>query len=180
MQEMGIEPFLIASTVRAVIGQRLVRRLCSDCKEAYTPDDAQLKQLAKTFKIIDAAAMKHVHELEGQALEDGIGRPTRPDKKDSATAELSTTPGGIKRLFKAHDDGCATCNHSGYKGRIGIYEVLKNSESVQAHIVSNATSEIIQNTAMQEGMLTMQLDGFIKALRGQTTIEEILRVTAEE
>ena len=178
--EMGIEPFLIASTVRAVIGQRLVRRLCNDCKEVYQPDETQLRQMAKTFKIVDGNAMKEIHELESQALEDGIGKPIRPDKKDAATAELSTTPSSIKRLFKAHDDGCANCNHSGYKGRIGIYEVLHNSEKIQTLIVSNATSEAIQNAAIEEDMLTMQLDGFIKALRGETTIEEILRVTAEE
>jgi type II secretory ATPase GspE/PulE/Tfp pilus assembly ATPase PilB-like protein len=124
--------------------------------------------------------MKRVHELEGEALEGGIGKPIRPDKKDSATGELSTTPSGIKRLYKAHDDGCANCNHTGYKGRIGIYEVLHNSEKVQSLIVGNSTSETIQNAAIAEGMLTMQIDGFIKALRGETTIEEILRVTAEE
>ena len=178
--EMGIEPFLIASTVRAVIGQRLVRRLCNDCKETYQPDETQLRQIAKTFKIVDGDAMKRVHELEGEALEGGIGKPVRPDKKDSATGELSTTPSGIKRLYKAHDDGCANCNHTGYKGRIGIYEVLHNSEKVQSLIVGNSTSETIQNAAIAEGMLTMQIDGFIKALRGETTIEEILRVTAEE
>ncbi len=176
--EMGIEPFLIASTVRAVIGQRLVRRLCIECKEAYAPDDAQLKQIAKSFKITDSAAMQHIHELEQQALEGGIGKPARSDK--GGTGELSTTPSAIKRLFKAHDDGCAACNHTGYRGRIGIYEVLRNTDAVQRLIVGNSTSDIIQTTAIQEGMLTMQRDGFIKALRGETTIEEILRVTAEE
>lgn len=177
--EMGIEPFLIASTVRAVIGQRLVRRLCSECKEAYVPDEARLKQLAKTFKIVDEASMKRVHELELSAQEGGIGMPT-DQRKSSVSSEASTTASGIKRLFKAHEDGCTNCNHSGYKGRIGIYEVLHNSETVQQLIVGNSTSDHIQTAAIQEGMLTMQLDGFIKALRGETTIEEILRVTAEE
>jgi len=63
---------------------------------------------------------------------------------------------------------------------MGIYEVLGNSSEVQRLIVANATSEEIQNQAVKEGMIVMQMDGFIKALRGQTTIEEILRVTAEE
>ena len=179
--EMGIEPFLIASTVRIVIGQRLVRRLCIECKEVYAPDDTELKQLAKTFNI-DGSSMKHLNELETQALQDGIGAPARGVKnaKDQQAAELSTSPTTIKRLWKAHEDGCAACNHSGYKGRLGIYEVLHNSEGVQKLIVANSTSEQIENAAIQEGMLTMQLDGFIKALRGETTIEEILRVTAEK
>ena len=178
--EMGIEPFLIASTVRAVIGQRLVRRLCNDCKEVYAPDDTELKQLAKTFHFGEAESMKRIHELEEQAFKDGVGKVAKPGKNDQASTELSSTPSTIKRLFKAHDDGCATCNHSGYKGRIGIYEVLHNSESVQKLIVGNSTSDVIQSAAISEGMVTMQLDGFVKALRGETTIEEILRVTAAE
>jgi type IV pilus assembly protein PilB len=179
--EMGIEPFLIASTVRVVIGQRLVRRLCSECKEAYAPDEVQSKQLVKAFNLDGAAGMKRINELEAQALAGGIGKPGRITKtgKDAQTGELSSTATGIRRLFKAHEDGCAACNHTGYKGRIGIYEVLHNSEAVQKLIVSNGTSDAIQGVAIQEGMLTMQLDGFIKALRGETSIEEILRVTSE-
>jgi type IV pilus assembly protein PilB len=180
--EMGIEPFLIASTVRAVIGQRLVRRLCVECKEAYAPSEADLKQLMKTFRIDGAAGMKQMNELEAQALQDGIGIPSSNAKgaKAGAATDLSTTPTTFKRLFKAHEDGCAACNHSGYRGRFGIYEVLHNSETVQKLIVGSGTSDSIQQAAIQEGMLTMQLDGFIKALRGETTIEEVLRVTAEE
>jgi type II secretory ATPase GspE/PulE/Tfp pilus assembly ATPase PilB-like protein len=125
--------------------------------------------------------MKHINELEKQALDGGIGRPhTAKNTKNDQTTELSTSESGIKRLWKAHDDGCVVCNHSGYRGRIGIYEVLHNSEEIQKLIVSNSTSDNIQKAAIDEGMLTMQLDGFIKALRGETTIEEILRATSEE
>jgi type IV pilus assembly protein PilB len=175
--DMGIEPFLIASTVRVVVGQRLVRRLCRDCREHYTPDDTQLEQLHKSFKI-DKRALAQVHELEAQALESGIGQTEATgDKPDKA--DLSTTETSIHRLWKAHDGGCNTCNHTGYKGRIGIYEVLRSTPAVQNLIVSNSTSDNMENTAIQEGMLTMQADGLIKALRGETTIEEILRVTSE-
>ena len=179
--EMGIEPFLIASTVRAVLGQRLVRRLCIECKEIYTPDATELKQIAKTFKLEDVG-IKHINELETQALQDGIGvaQPGVKGAKKDAANDLSTTASSIKRLFKAHEDGCAACNHTGYRGRIGIYEVLHNSETVQKLIVGSSTSDTIQTAAIGEGMLTMQLDGFIKALRGETTIAEILRVTTEE
>ena len=79
-----------------------------------------------------------------------------------------------------HDGGCESCGHIGYKGRMGIYEVLGSSAKIQDLIVSNSTSEIIQDQAIKDGMIIMQIDGFIKALRGQTTIEEILRVTAEK
>ena len=179
--EMGIEPFLIASTVRAVVGQRLVRRLCIECKEEFVPDDARTEQLLKTFHLEGAAAMKQLNGLEAQALEDGIGapNPTVKGAKANAAADLSTSTTTIKRLFKAHDDGCPACNHSGYRGRIGIYEVLHNSEAVQQLIVGNSTSDAIQKKAIEDGMVTMQVDGFVKALRGETTIEEVLRVTAD-
>lgn len=176
--DMKVEPFLIASTVRAVVGQRLVRRLCLDCRESFTPDAPVLKQLANIFGIDQPDALKHIHELEAAALAGGIGKATA-GKADPAGDQLSTTDTGITRLWKAHDNGCENCGHSGYKGRIGIYEVLSNSVAVQKLIVSNATSDTIQAEAIKEGTVTMQLDGFIKALRGQTSVEEILRVTSE-
>lgn len=176
--DMGIEPFLIASTVRAVVGQRLVRRLCVDCREEIVPDAAVLQQIADIYDTNTATTMRRIHDLEKQALDGGIGRAS-DGKAKVDTTKLSTTESKIARLFKAHEDGCDSCGHSGYKGRMGIYEVLENSSSVQRLIVGNATSEVIQTEAIKSGMITMQLDGFIKALRGQTTIEEILRVTAE-
>ncbi len=178
--EMGIEPFLIASTVRVVIGQRLVRRLCVECREPYQPDTTELKTLIHTFKLEGNNTISHIHELEGQALADGIGKSNASKaKSDKPNAdELSSTASSIHKLFKAHIDGCDACNHTGYKGRIGIYEVLNNDTDVQSLIVGNSTSEILQTTAIKNGMVTMQLDGLVKALRGETTIQEILRVTS--
>jgi len=97
-----------------------------------------------------------------------------------STETLATSETKINQLWKAHEDGCNACGRTGYKGRIGIYEVLGSTSEIQKLIVSNATSDIIQNEAVSNGMITMQLDGLIKALRGQTTIEEILRVTVEK
>lgn len=175
--DMGIEPFLIASTVRAVVGQRLVRRLCVDCRDSFRPDEAAMKQVQKSFNVGDAQYMKYIHELEKQALAGGIGKGNS-GKKSKSTGELSTTESSIHTLWRAHDKGCDACTHTGYKGRVGIYEVLGNSPNVQKSIVGNATSEEIQNQAIGDGMVTMQIDGFIKALRGQTSVEEILRVTS--
>lgn len=177
--DMEIEPFLIASTVRAVVGQRLVRRLCVDCREEVTPDAGVLKQLDEIFGIGTAAIMKRIHELEEQALAGGIGK-ANTGKAKVDTSKLSTTDTKITRLFKMHDGGCEACGHVGYRGRMGIYEVLDNSVDIQKLIIANSTSEQIQQQSIKEGMVTMQFDGFIKALRGQTTIEEILRVTAEK
>ena len=90
-----------------------------------------------------------------------------------------STENSIANLWKAHDGGCSVCNKSGYKGRLGIYEVLGNSTEVQKLIVSNSTSEDLQNQAVQDNMVPMQIDGLVKALRGLTSIEEVLRVTSE-
>lgn len=179
--DMGIEPFLIASTVRAVVGQRLVRRLCIECRETYKPDQIALKEIDRTFNISDPSYMANIHRLEKQALQGGIGKTsTAKTTAKASTAELTTNETGITSLWRPHDKGCDACTHTGYKGRIGIYEVLGNSEKVQKSIVGNATSEKIQEEAVSDGMMTMQLDGFIKALRGQTSIEEILRVTSSD
>lgn len=168
--DMGIEPFLIASTVRAVVGQRLVRRLCTNCRETYNPTETDTKQLNRVFGLDKQGVMSAIHKFEEQALAGNIGKLVK---------DLGSTESKIQTLYKAHDEGCAACNHTGYKGRIGIYEVLHNSEAIQTLIVGNSTSEKIQEAAIGEGMLTMQLDGLVKALRGETTIEEIMRVTAE-
>lgn len=166
--DMGIEPFLIASTIRSVIGQRLVRRLCSNCKEQYTPNKEELEAISKMFHV-DAKFVEVLARLEKQASEQSIGD----------IDGLSMSAHSISRLYRPHEGGCENCNHVGYKGRIGIYEVLDNSEKIQTMISSEATSEKIQDQAIEDGMITMQTDGLVKALRGETAIEEILRVTRE-
>ncbi len=172
--DMGIEPFLIASTVRAVVGQRLVRRLCPKCREQYKPDANAIAGITKMFRLNDPKVMSHYHELEKSALDGGVGKSPTGEKDEMATTETS-----IKYFWRAKEGGCEECNHNGYKGRIGIYEVLGNSVETQGLIVANATSEAIQEQSIKEGMITMQMDGFVKALRGQTAVEEILRVTRE-
>lgn len=175
--DMGVEPFLIASTVRAVVGQRLIRRLCVDCRESYSPDEQTLAKVHEAFRLDSPEKFTWLHQLEQKAKVSGIGVITT--KEGVTDSDLATTELGIVKLWKAHDGGCDKCSHSGYKGRVGIYEVLENTADIQKLIVSNATSDVIQQQAIKDGMLTMQMDGFIKALRGQTSIEEIIRVTRE-
>ena len=166
--DMGIEPFLIASTVRAVVGQRLIRRLCMNCREHYQPSAEQIDAVKRTFHLGDTG-LTVIHQLEMIAKDQKIG----------AADELGTSENSITTLWKASSKGCDECNHTGYKGRIGIYEVLGNSLTIQKLIISNATSNQIQTQAISEGMITMQTDGLIKALRGQSTVEEVLRATKE-
>lgn len=122
--DMEIEPFLIASTVRAVVGQRLIRRLCSVCKEKITPDENTLTRLKVSFGLDSPEKYAWIHQLEQSALNDGIGvNKTSSDKDSQDTSQLATTETSITHLWKAHDGGCDACNHTGYKGRMGIYEV---------------------------------------------------------
>ena len=166
--DMGIEPFLIASTVKAVIGQRLVRRLCMNCRQEYTPNEEEIKFIAEMFKI-NTESIKKIHNLEEQAFEDKIGGDTPMGSTDST----------IGRLWKPNPEGCDECGHNGFKGRVGIYEVLGISIPIQKMITANATSNDIQDQAISEGMVTMQMDGLIKSLRGITTVDEVLRATRE-
>ena len=166
--DMGIEPFLIASTVKAVIGQRLVRRLCMNCRQEYTPNEEEIKYITEMFKI-NTESIKKIHNLEEQAFEDKIGGDT----------PMGSTDSGIERLWKPNPEGCDECGHNGFKGRVGIYEVLGISIPIQKMITANATSNDIQDQAISEGMVTMQMDGLIKSLRGITTVDEVLRATRE-
>ena len=167
--DMGIEPFLIASTVKAVVGQRLVRRLHRPSRVSYAPTEEEKQIVIRLFNLREGQSFSYIHELEKRAAAEGIGGDT----------PLSTDENGIKTLWKANGDDNDEDAHNGYKGRIGIYETLANSPAVQKLIMSNSTSSQIQNQAIADGMVTMQTDGLIKALRGETTIEEVLRVSKE-
>lgn len=167
--DMGIEPFLIASTVKAVVGQRLVRRLHKATRQSYVPSEEEKQVVINMFNLPADKDFHFIHELEKQAAAEGIGGDT----------PLSTDENGINTLWHANADDNDDDAHNGYKGRIGIYEVLDNTLDVQKLIMGNSTSNQIQTQAITEGMITMQTDGIIKALRGETTIEEVMRVSKE-
>lgn len=158
--DMGIEPFLIASVVRVVIGQRLVRRLVPEECEEYTPDEKERKEIERVFGLKNNDDWKRVMELADQAR-------AVFDKPKSSKLSLYRPKRNLAE------------GHTGYRGRMGIYEVLNISSELQRMIVANSTSDQIQDQAVKEGMTTMQLDGLIKVILGMTTIEEILRVTKE-
>ena len=167
--DMGIEPFLIASTVKAVVGQRLVRRLCMTCRVSYTPEETEVEEVVQLFNLKPEQEFSYIHDLETTASEQKVGGDT----------PLGTNETTITTLWHANPEGCEECNHTGFKGRIGIYEVLGVSVPIQKMITANATSNQIQDQAISEGMTTMQTDGLVKALRGNTTLDEVLRVTRE-
>ena len=153
--DIGVEPYLAASTLNTIVGQRLVRKICPDCKTEQKLDEKIEESLARDF---DLEAL-----LEVMKREDVI------DKKIKRLSDLEFFEG----------KGCDKCGSSGYRGRMGLYEVLDVTEPVQKLIVSQATTNQIQGQAVTEAMVLMWQDGFIKAHQGLTTINEILRVTKE-
>ncbi len=137
--DLGAETFLLASTITAVMGQRITRKICDHCKAPYTP----APQLVEEIRTI-------------------LG-PLMP-------------PGEVK-LYRGK--GCSECGDSGYIGRIGIFEVLTVTDSVAHLVLQRADAETIEKQAVAEGMITMKQDGYLKALAGVTSIEEVLRVAQE-
>jgi type IV pilus assembly protein PilB len=156
--DMGAEPFLVASTVNVIIAQRLVRKLCNECRTTYTLQEKEIKALEMSFDLDELLeVLKKSPQLKGK-----IGA------KDSWKSI---------ELFRAK--GCEQCNNEGYRGRLGIYEVLEVDEEIGKLINENAPSDNIEKKAREKGMQTMSEDGFIKVAQGITTIEEVLRVTKE-
>jgi type IV pilus assembly protein PilB len=167
--DMQIEPFLISSTIRAVVGQRLVRRLHRVSRQSFVPTPEEQAQIIKLFGLHEGQDFRLIHALEKQAASEGLGGDT----------PLSTNETGFIQLWRADKDFHEDEAQEGYKGRIGIYEVLTNSSEIKQLIMTHASSDQIQAQAIGEGMMTMQIDGLIKALRGETTIEEVLRVSRD-
>ena len=154
MLDMGAQPFLVASTTNVIIAQRLVRRLCPDCREKYSLAQKDVKALAESFDMEKILAI--LKEL----------------KAVDASAQWHT-------LALYQPKGCAQCSGEGYHGRMGIYEVLEITEEVEKLIAQNATDEEIEKKAKEQGMLTMVDDGFYKVVQGVTSLEEVMRVTKE-
>lgn len=165
LRHMSEEPYLMSTATRAAVSQRLVRRLCSHCRERYIPSHAQVAELEQLFGISTAAARRKVHELEQQAARANLG----------ANTHANTSPAHITHLWRASDDGCEACSHSGYQGMIAVVEVLAVDEALQTALVKHAPATTLHTLALKNGYLPMGLDGLIKALRGVTTIAEIVR-----
>ncbi len=155
LDDMKIEPFLIASTVNIIVAQRLVRRICKNCIMSYKLTADMEKELRETFDIPELmkALAKH--------------------------GAISSAKESLSSMLFYKGKGCKQCGNSGYKGRIGIYEVLEVTEKMGELILKRASAEEINKQAKEQGMITMLQDGFMKAKQGITTIEEVLRVTKE-
>ncbi len=154
LAQMGIPSFLISSTVNIVVAQRLVRKLCQNCMAPYRLSKENLIELEKKVHI--ERIVKTLNKLKIIKDHDGIDKMNFNQPK-----------------------GCKQCNNEGYKGRIGIYEVLEITPTVTELILAKAPVERLIAKGMEEGMIPMLDDGIIKAVKGLTSLEEILRVTKE-
>jgi type II secretory ATPase GspE/PulE/Tfp pilus assembly ATPase PilB-like protein len=165
LMSAGGQPFLLGSALRLVIGQRLVRRLCPQCKQRYTITADQQELLNRAFNLKTIADRKKIHALESSSVEElGGGRPLNSDATH------------ITSLWQASPDGCKSCDRTGYQGQVVLSEVMHFPDSVRDLLQHLPSAAELQAAAQKHGFITVQQDGLIKALRGQTTIEEVLRL----
>ncbi|HSX42143.1 MAG TPA: ATPase, T2SS/T4P/T4SS family [Candidatus Saccharimonadales bacterium] len=141
--DMGIEPFLITSSLNAVIGQRLVRRICEDCREKVAVPPAVLARAQRELAAVPSGQLKAVD---------------------------------LEQLVFYHGKGCPNCT-DGFRGRVGIFEVMAMNEEIENLAVKKAPASELQKAAIKNGMVTMVQDGLMKALKGLTTVDEVMRVT---
>jgi type IV pilus assembly protein PilB len=146
--DMGVRPFLIPSTLRVVISQRLIRTLCPRCRKKIAPNEKIRKYIMDIYTTLPAEV-----------------------KKDVLIKEPIS-------IYEAK--GCQACNFKGYKGRAGLFEVLHMTEQLIDVILKNPVESVILKVAQEQGMLTMVQEGILKVLEGETTIDELMRVTQEQ
>lgn len=146
LTDMGIEPFLLTSSIHTIIGQRLTRKICQACKYEVKVLDVEMQEVQGHVKEMPAAV-----------------------QADIASRELKFYMG----------KGCDVCSGKGYKGRLGVFEVLDVTEPIRELVLKRSSGAAITKQATSEGMVTMTQDGIVKALRGLTSLEEVWRVTRE-
>ena len=151
--DMGIEPFLISSTIEIVVAQRLVRTICQTCKEDYVVDKSVVDEITK--------------ELEGSNIDISQYIQNSSQTNDSV-------------LYLSRGKGCDACNNTGYLGRIGIFEVLIINDVIRDLILKKASTDEIDKIARSNNMMSLVQNGFLKVLDKITTLEEVYRVAKED
>jgi len=170
--DMGLESFNVASALNLVLAQRLVRRVCKNCAEAYKMEEAEVVA-AKVGGGITLRDMK----FTDMALSDAKARATDAAKPFMEQLTLDTRMADIP-VFRGR--GCEQCEGSGLRGRQGLYEVMNMTPRVRKLIMQSAGAAEIQKAAVEEGMLTLRMDGWLKVLKGITTLEQVVRETAAD
>lgn len=168
--DMGLEPFNVASALNLVLAQRLVRRICPRCRHKYVPDEIELGgakvKAETTFREL---------RFTTEALENAKSRALPDALPHLANLSLDSCIGDIP-FFKGR--GCDDCSGTGLRGRQGLYEVMFMTPNLRKLILMNVGAQEIRDAAIEEGMLTLRMDGWLKVLKGITTLEQVIRETA--
>jgi len=157
--DMGVEAFLLASTLGGVLAQRLVRRICEHCKEEYEPPEEIQTDLKEVIK--------------------AIASNEKLMSKDTEVAKVLNKVKDQEKLKLYHGKGCIKCDNVGYKGRVGLFELLSASEAIAHAMLEGSPSSKLHEIAVKEGMITLMQDGIVRALEGTTTLEEVMRVAKQ-
>src|SRR5689334_23192061 len=168
--DMGLEPFNVASAVNLVLAQRLLRRICSNCRTRYEPTDEELNGA----KVTRATTLRDLRFTD-EAIASAKAKATKEAMPLLAHARLDT-PLGELGFFKGA--GCDTCAGTGLKGRQGVYEVMPMSQKLRRQVIMNAGAAEIRDGAIEEGMLTLRMDAWMKVIKGITTMEQMIRETS--
>ncbi len=168
--DMGLEPFNVASALNLILAQRLVRRVCSNCKVKYEPDDAELAG-AKVKRTTTLRELRFTDE----ALSGAKNNAQAYAKPFLEHLSLDTTIGELP-FFKGH--GCDACGGTGLKGRQGLYEVMFLTPTIKKLVMQNVDVQQLREGAIDEGMLTLRMDGWLKVLKGVTTLDQVIRETS--
>ncbi len=170
LMDMGLEPFNVSSALNLVLAQRLVRRVCGNCKVKYQPDETELK-VAKVTPDTRLGDMRFT-----QVALDGV-RSRAPKDAAPFLANLSLDT-KIKDLPFFKGTGCDQCGGSGTKGRQGLYEVMFMTPVLRRLILQNVGAAEIRDAAIDGGMLTLRMDGWLKVMKGVTNLEQVVRETS--
>lgn len=165
--DMGLEPFNVASALNLILAQRLVRRICPKCKVKYEPDPAELAG-AKVKPETTLGELRFTRE----ALDNAKLKATPEALPFLANVSTETRISELP-FFKGR--GCDACGGTGLKGRQGLFEVMFMTPNLKKLVMQNADVQVIRNAAIEDGMLTLRMDGWLKVLKGVTTIEQVIR-----
>lgn len=168
--DMGLEAFNVASALNLILAQRLVRRICSKCKVKYEPDVAELTGA----KVKPDTTLRELR-FTTEALENAKLKATPEALPFLANLSLDTRIAELP-FFKGH--GCDACGGTGLKGRQGLYEVMFMTPNLKKLVMKNADVQVIRDAAIEDGMLTLRMDGWLKVLKGVTTLEQVIRETS--
>jgi type II secretory ATPase GspE/PulE/Tfp pilus assembly ATPase PilB-like protein len=156
--DMGLDPFNFADSLLAVLAQRLVRRLCNECRVSRPATDEEVEELLDDY----------MH---------AFGQADTPLSRETVREGWLTQHGRDGRLQMHHCPGCSHCDQTGFKGRAGLHELMVISRGLRRLVQTGARAEALQELALREGMRTLRQDGIDKVLAGQTSLEEVRAIS---